>query len=104
MKLKVKYGIMKRTINLPKVIPKPLHKEPIEPSPRILGSLINLIYSEVDTINSYSELAELISSRFNVKVDEDMIVTYYGGYLQEQDNLLIYSKYGYSKMESQILE
>lgn len=78
---------------------KPLHKEPIEPSPRVLGSLISLIYSEVDTINSYSELAELINTRFNVKVDENMIITYYGGYLQEQDNFLIYSKYGYCKTE-----
>jgi hypothetical protein len=82
-----------------KVIPKPLHKEPIEPSPRVLGSLINLIYSEVDTVNSYSELAELINQRFNVKVDEDMIVTFYGGYLQEVDATLIYSKYGYCKNE-----
>ena len=82
-----------------KVIPKPLHKEPIEPSPRVLGSLINLIYSEVDTINSYSELVELINARFNVQVTEDLIVTYFGGYLQEQDAHLIYSKYGYCKTE-----
>jgi len=82
-----------------KVISKPLHKEPIEPSPRVLGSLINLIYSEVDTINSLEELVELINQRFNVKVDQEMIVTYCGSYLQETDNFLIYSKYGYSKTE-----
>jgi hypothetical protein len=35
-----------------------------------------------------------------VKVDEDMIVTYYGGYLQETDAMLIYNKYGFCKTEN----
>lgn len=86
-----------------KVIPKPLHKEPIEPSPRVLGSLIKLIEQEVEqeggTIDSYKELADRLNARFDIKeVTEDDLVTFYMPYICEQEAKHA-EWYGYSKTE-----
>ena len=84
------------------VIPKPLHKEPIEPTPRVLGSLIRLIQEEVEkeggTIDSYQELADRLNSRFNIKtITQDDLVRFYTPYLCEQE--ANYYKYWYDKVE-----
>lgn len=88
---------MKGTVELPKVIPKPLHKEPIEPSPRVLGSLIKLIEQEVDTWSSYEELVELINSRFNVEINIDTLIQFYQVDICQKENDYLYSLYGYNK-------
>ena len=87
-----------------KVIPKPLHKEPIEPTPRVLGSLIKLVEQEIEqeggTIDSYQELADRLNGRFNIKeITEDDLVKFYTPYLCEQEAKLQYERYGYSKIE-----
>lgn len=83
------------------VLTKPLYKEPITPSTRVLGSLIELVYKEVEVINSYAELVELINSRFNVHVTEDQVINYFKGYIEEEDSRLIYEKYGHSNINYQ---
>lgn len=85
-----------------KVIPKPLHKEPIEPSPRVLGSLIKLVEQEVEqeggTIDSYQELADRLNGRFNIKeITPDDLVRFYTPYLYEQEAK--YYKYWYDRVE-----
>jgi len=80
-----------------KVIPKPLHKEPIEPSPRVLGSLIKLIEEEVNSWNSYEELVELINSRFNVKINVDTLIKFYQVDICQKENEYLYTLYGYDK-------
>ena len=56
---------------------KPLHKDVVKPDMRVLGSLLQLIYKEVEedgtTITSYDELASRINSRFNVEVTGDEV-------------------------------
>ena len=79
-----------------KVIPKPLHKEPIEPSPRILGSLIKLV-EETESWSSYEELVELINSRFNVKINVDILIKFYQVDICQKENECLYSLYGYNK-------
>jgi hypothetical protein len=80
-----------------KVMPKPLHKEPIEPSPRILGSLIKLVEQEVDSWNSYEELVELINSRFNVEITVDTLIQFYQVDICQKENEHLYKLYGYEK-------
>ena len=86
------------------VIPKPLHKEPIEPTPRVLGSLIKLVEQEVEqeggTIDSYQELADRLNGRFNIKkITEDDLVKFYTPYICEQEAKLQYSLYGFNNEE-----
>ena len=84
-----------------KVILKPLHKEPIEPNARILGSLIKEIEREVEyeggTIDSYEELVGRINSRFNVNVDVDLLIKFYTPYICEQEAK--YYEWWYEKTE-----
>lgn len=80
-----------------KVIPKPFHKEPIEPSPRVLGSLIKLIEQEVNSWDSYEELAALINSRFNVEINVDTLIQFYQVDICQKENEHLYSLYGYNK-------
>lgn len=82
-----------------KVIPKPLHKEPIEPSPRVLGSLIKLIEQEVDSWSSYEELVELINSRFNVNITVDTLIRFYQVDICEKESESLYTLYGYCKIK-----
>ena len=82
-----------------KVIPKPLHKEPVEPTPRVLGSLIKLVEQEIDSWNSYEELVELINSRFNVEITVDTLIQFYQVDICEKENKHLYELYGYCKTE-----
>ena len=88
-----------------KVMPKPLHKEPIEPSLRVLGSLIKLIEQEVEqeggTIDSYKELANRLNSRFNIKeITEEELLTFFYTPTWCAEEAKLYELYGYSKTVS----
>ena len=87
-----------------KVIPKPLHKEPIEPTPRVLGSLIKLVEQEIEqeggTIDSYQELADRLNGRFNIKeITEEDLIHFYTPYICLKEAELQYTQYGYNKIE-----
>ena len=74
---------------------KPSIKAITRPLPDVLGSIIKALEQEGVQYNGLSELAKIITNRFNVTVTEDDLINYYKPRICEIESELLYKLYGY---------